>query len=267
MMTLNGATRLHVIVGDPIAQVKSPEGLTKGFASRGQNAVVVPIHVTPADLDAFFDGASRVQNLDSIIATIPHKFACYAHCAEASDRAHFLRAAQTLRRLPDGRWYGDNFDGVGFVNSLLAKGCQVQGARALLIGAGGAGSAIAYALIEAGVRELAIHDSDKQRLRTLIERLRERATVPVREGSTDPTGYDLVANATPAGMRPGDPLPVMVDRLSPEAFAGCVITAPPVSPFIEAARARGCRTAVGTDMFAAVAALMLDFLMPPEPAR
>lgn len=78
--TLDGATRLHYIVGDPIAQVKSPAGVTQAFADHGRNAVCVPAHVSPAHLADWVRGASLAQNVDGIIVTVPHKFACTDLC-------------------------------------------------------------------------------------------------------------------------------------------------------------------------------------------
>ena len=101
---LDGATRVHIIVGDPIAQVKSPSGVTQAFHDRGHNAIVMPAHVAPADLAACVQGLTRVQNVDGIIVTVPHKFATYGLCTTASERAHFLQATNTMRRNADGTW-------------------------------------------------------------------------------------------------------------------------------------------------------------------
>lgn len=133
--TLNGETRVIAIIGDPIAQVKSPAGVTQALNARGRNAVVVPIHVTSADVDEFIRGASLAKNFDGIIVTMPHKFAAYTHCATATDRAHFLETVNTLRRNADGGWHGDQLDGEGFVSSIRAAGCKPEGSRALMAGA------------------------------------------------------------------------------------------------------------------------------------
>ena len=260
-MIVNGATRLYIIVGDPIAQVQAPGGMTQAFAAMGRNAVLVPVHIAPADLADFLKAVSRVQNLDGIVVTIPHKFACYKFCSSATDRAHFLGAVNNMRRAVDGDWYGEMLDGPSFVGALRAKGCEPEGLRALLVGAGGAGSAIAYALVDAGVRELAIHDTDVKRRDALISRLTANLKTPVIVGSDDPSGFDLIANASPAGMKPGDPYPVDPKKLKPSMFVGCAITSPPASPIVEAARKIGCKTSVGGDMYAAAQQLMIDFLL------
>lgn len=261
---LNGATRVHIIVGDPIAQVKSPAGVTQAFNERGHNAIVMPAHVSPADLKASMEGLSKVQNIDGIIVTVPHKFATYELCATASERSHFLRATNTLRRNPDGTWHGDMFDGLGYVTAMRRKGCDPAGRRVLLVGAGGAGSAIAHALVEAGASVLAIHDEDCARRERLIERLASLGKSQVQAGSPDPSGFDIVLNATPVGMREGDPIPVDVSKLPAQAFVGDVITAPAVTPLIEAARAGGRNTMTGGDMFACVRDLMVAFLLREE---
>ncbi len=261
-VNLDGATRLHIIIGDPIAQVKSPAGLTRKFVAAGRNDIVVPIRVSSADLAPFLAGVSLAGNIDSIIITIPHKFACFGHCTETSERAKRLGAVQHMRRLPGGGWYGENFDGVSFVTGARGHGAEFEGARALLVGAGGAGSAIGLALIEAGVAELAVHDADTRRRDVLIDRLRAAGPTPVTAGSSDPHGFDIVVNATPMGMKPGDALPVEVGRLSPASFVGCVVTSPAITPLIAAARQIGCRTSTGLDMTEAAQRLGLAFVTP-----
>ena len=258
---LNGATRVHFIVGDPIAQVKSPAGVTQAFEARGHNALVVPAHVAPDDLLVWLAGTSRSRNVDGIIVTVPHKFAAFELCATTSDRARFLNTVNVMRRNPDGRWHGDMFDGQGFVTAMQDCDGKPAAKRALLAGAGGAGSAIAHAMVLAGVSVLAIHDENAARRDALIERLNGLNGVRVEAGSANPEGFDLVLNATPIGMKDGDPLPFDVSALAPHMHVGCVITAPAVTPLIAAARAKGCTTQTGADMFARVRDLMVDFLL------
>jgi shikimate dehydrogenase len=263
----SGATRLYVIVGDPITQVRSPEGVSTEFAARGHDGMLVPVQVSVADLPDFLSVATRLKNLDGIVVTIPHKFACYQACASATERAHFLRTVNLMRRRADGSWHGDMVDGLGFVGAARAKGIDPRGMRALLVGAGGAGSAIALALVEAGVAEIAIHDSAVERRDVLIGRLNGLGKGRAQVGTADPAGFDFVANATPAGMKDRDPLPVDVKRLAPSAYCGCVITRPEVSPFIAEARKIGCVTATGTDMYQQHQSIMVDFLLGMDGER
>jgi shikimate dehydrogenase len=263
--TLSGETLVVPIIGDPIAQVKSPDGITRLFAERGRNAVVVPLQAAPADLDALVSGLTASASVGGLIATVPHKFGLAARCATLTDRARFLGSVNVARRNPDGSWHGDQVDGEAFVAAVRAGGGAPEGVRALQVGAGGAGSAIALALLEAGVAELALHDADAGRRDALLGRLRERFGDRVTAGSPDPAGFDLVANATPMGMRSGDPYPVEIAGLTPDTVVGDVVTKPAVPPLIDVARRIGCRTSTGSDMFAAVAGLITDFLVAEGP--
>jgi len=258
---LSGATRVHFIVGDPIVQVKSPGGVSEAYHARGHNAYVMPAHVAPADLAAWLAGVSLARNVDGVIVTVPHKFACFDLCATTSDRAAFLHTVNTMRRNADGSWHGDMFDGQGFVAAMHDNGCEPAGKKVLLVGAGGAGSAIAHALVMAGVRELAIHDEDSARRTTLVDRLAGLGRCPVVHGSADPKGFDVVLNATPVGMKESDPYPLDANRITGDMFVGCVITAPAVTALITAARAKGCKTMTGAHMFGRVRDLMVEFLL------
>jgi shikimate dehydrogenase len=265
---LDGASRVYFVVGDPIAQVKAPARMTRGFAERGINAVLVPMHVTARDFDEFMRGAARAQNLDGLVITVPHKLTAARYASSFTPRAQLTGAVNVLRREPDGQWLGETTDGASFVAGIRAAGCAPRGMRALLVGAGGAASPIALELIEAGVAELAIHSRTAGRRDQLIGLLKARhphACVVV--GTADPAGFDLVVNATPAGMRPGDPLPVQVDRLGAGTFVGDVITVPEVTPLLAAARQRGCPTQTGIGMVTAAVGLMLDFFSrAPSPS-
>jgi Shikimate 5-dehydrogenase len=256
---LNGATQLCFVIGDPIAQVKSPAGVTEMLQDSGLNVICIPGHVAPHDLKTFWEGMVRLQNLSGIIVTVPHKIAAVGMADRLSDRAAFLGAVNTLRRTPTG-WEGDMFDGLGHVAALEKAGCVLKGKRALLAGAGGAGSAIAHALVLAGVSELAIHEMDAARRESLVGRLASLGLSRIGEGSDDPSGFDVVVNATPMGMRDGDALPFDGDKLTPDMFVGEVITQPAVSPLVAKAREIGCGTITGIDMFAEVRDLMVDFL-------
>ena len=255
----SGATRVIFIVGDPIAQVKSPYGVTEAMRAHGAEVIVVPAHVKPADIDAFFALTERMPNVDGIIVTVPHKFDAARLCAHVSPRAKSIGAANVVRRGVDGRWQADMCDGEGYVAGLRQAGCEPKGKRALLVGAGGAGSAIAHALVDAGVSALALHEADATRREALAAKLRAYGPLVPTVGSTDPSGFDLVINATPMGMKTGDPLPVQVDKLVATTFVGDVVTMPPVPPLIEAARARGCSTMTGAGMFEAVRDRIVDF--------
>jgi shikimate dehydrogenase len=258
---LSGKTRLYPIIGDPIIYVKSPERLTSGFAARGHNGICFPMQVPDGTLKSVMDGLTLIPNIDGLLVTMPHKFTAYAYCTTRSERARLLKVVSVMRRNADGSWHGDMLDGLAFVKAQTDQGAQPEGARVLLIGAGGAGSAIAITLLESGVRELIIHDTNEERVADLMALVAELDRGRVTAGPPDPTGCDMVCNATPLGMAEGDPLPVAADLLAPSMFVGDVIAGHGETPFLTAARAAGCKTANGDQMVEAVQGMMLDFML------
>ena len=255
---LSGASRLFPIIGDPIKYVESPMRLTRTFGEHGYNGVCVPLQVAASDLDTVMAGLTASRNVDGILVTMPHKFTAFAHCATSSERAKMLGV---IRRNPDRTWHGDMLDGLAFVKAQKDHGAQPDGARVLLIGAGGAGSAIAIALLEEGVRELVIHDADESRVATLLDLLSHLGQARVSAGPPDPTGFDLVCNASPLGMEDDDPLPVDAALLNSSMFVGDVIAGHGVTPFLQAAQAAGGETASGDHMVEAAQDLMVDFML------
>ncbi|OOP60380.1 shikimate dehydrogenase [Arthrobacter sp. SRS-W-1-2016] len=258
---LNGASRLFPIIGDPVKHVQSPPWLTRTFAERGHNGICIPMEVPEGDLGVVMGGLTATPNVDGILVTMPHKFTAFEHCASSSERARMLGVVSVIRRNADGTWHGDMLDGLAFVKAQLDRGARIAGARALLVGAGGAGSAIAIALLEAGIGELIIHDADEARVAGLLELLAGFGNGRVTAGSPDPAGCDLVFNATPMGMDVGDPVPVDTTRLTPAMFVGDVISGHGTTAFVAAAQAHGCKTATGDHMVEAVQNLMADFML------
>lgn len=266
-MEVSGATRLFPIIGDPVTHVESPVRLTRTFAQRGHDAVCIPVQVAAGHLEVVMAALAVSGNVDGILVTMPHKRTAFGYCATRSERASMLGVVSVIRRNPDRTWHGDMLDGLAFVKAQVDHGAGVGGARALLVGAGAAGAAIAMALLEAGVRELDVHDADASRVADLLNLLAGHGTGRVRPGPPDPRGCDLVFNATPLGMEEGDPLPVAAEFLQSSMFVGDVISGQGTTQFIEAAQRAGCLTANGADMVQAVQALMADFMIGGQQPR
>lgn len=260
LASLNGATRIHVTIGDPIAQVKSPAGITQGFYARGHDAIMIPLQVKPADIEDFFKLAKKLPNLDGIVITVPHKPVAFRHCDTTSERARVLEVCNVMRREKDDRWTGDMTDGGGFVAALKRNSFDPKGKRALQVGAGGAGSALALSLTMEGA-SVTLCDLDTAKRDALIARLARHGHKIAVTDKADPSGFDLVVNATPAGMKPGDASPVDVSRLDANMFIADIITMPLVTPLLAAAQAKGCRTQNGQHMFDAQADFICDFLV------
>jgi len=259
MKFLSGETKIVPIVGYPVGQVKSPSRLSQKFIDIGQNTIVIPAEVHPDNFSVYLAGIDATANIHGLIATVPHKQALIDFCTVVSERARYAGSANIMVRSDQG-WRGDNTDGLGHCYGILHAGGVIQNARVLLIGAGGAGAAIAYEFLQMGCLELAIHDVDETRRDQLIARLSERFSGRVTIGGIDPSGFDIISNATPLGMREGDPLPIDVERLQPSQFVGDVVTKPAITALIRYALDRGCPVMRGEDMFEAQGDLLIDVL-------
>ncbi len=260
IINLNGRTRLYPLLGDPIIYARSPDWLSKHMARRGMNMISLPLEVPEGALDVVIAGLAATKNVDGFSLTMPHKMAGYAHCATVSETSRMLGVVAAVRRNKDGSWHGHTTDGDAFVKAQIDNGATIQGARVLVLGAGGAGSAIVISMLEAGAAEVVVHDVDAQRADKLVALLQPRDGGRVRAGANDPTGFDVVSNATPMGMAEGDPMPLDPARLRANMFVGDVVAGHGETPLIKAARATGCRTADGDAMVVAVLDVMCDFV-------
>jgi shikimate dehydrogenase len=255
--SVSGRTRLLGIVGHPIAQVRAPGVWTDLFHEQGIEAVCLPMQVQPADLRQFITAIGSLQNLIGLIVTIPHKQAVLTLTDEPSPRACRAGVVNIMKRV-NGGWAGDTLDGVGFVRGLQSTGQSVAGRRTLIVGCGGVGSAIALEAAAAGAAEVVVADILPERAQELAERIAERGT-PSRVGPADPAAFDVVVNATPAGMRPDDPLPMPCDSLRKGTLVADVVVQPEITPFLAAALERGCVVQPGRIMSDLQIPVMAEF--------
>lgn len=265
---ISGTTRLIGHLGYPTESFKAPLIYNPYFERDGIDAVVVPMGCRSADYPDFLKLFFKLSNAHGALVTMPHKVATTGLVDTLSPTAAIAGACNAVRVEPDGRLAGDMFDGEGFVRGILRKGHRLAGARALVVGAGGVGSAIAASLAKAGVGELGLFDTQGATADELGRRLvAHYPALRVSAGSNDPAGFDVVVNATPLGMKRGDPLPLDVARLPASALVGEVVMAQEITPFLAAAQARGCAVQVGTDMlFEQIPAYLEFFGLPTTTA-
>ncbi len=262
---INGSTQLIPHIGYPTEAFRAPMIYNPWFASKQINAIVVPMGVKPKDFASTLTSIFAMTNVRGALITMPHKVEAASLVDSLSVTASIAGACNAIARNPDGSLTGDQFDGIGFVRGLRRKGVELTGARALVAGCGGVGSAIAASLAAAGVDELHLFDLDQQTREHLSQRLRTHYPhLRVVAGSTDPDGFDLVCNATPLGMHDEDPLPFDVSRLAPSTFVGEVVMKREITPLLAAARSRGCRYQIGTDMLFEMIPAYLEFFGFPE---
>lgn len=258
---ITGRTRLYAIVGDPIAQVKTPQAINQILAQRGLDGVLMPLHVAPPAFANLVTALRGIKNFGGMVVTVPHKTAMAALCDAISPAAAAVGAVNVVRREADGRLVGDILDGQGFCAGLRQQGIAIEGQSAYLAGAGGAAHAIAFALAEAGVARLTIYNRSAARAEAMIARLATyRPALQVRLGTANPAGHDLVINATSLGMATGDDLPFRANDLTADQLVAEIIMQPALTPLLAAAQARGCRIQYGAPMLACQIGLMADFM-------
>jgi shikimate dehydrogenase len=256
---ISGATRILGFLGDPVIHARSPQNFNPLLTAAGHDAVLVPFHLRQDQFDASIGGVMALANLDGLVVTMPFKDRLMARLDEVSARARAIGAVNAARRTPEGRWIGDIFDGVGLIGAVEGLGVSPRGLKAGLIGAGGAGSAIAFALAEAGVASLSIMDRDGARAEQLAARVAAFGPLVPAAGPFAVGGLDLLVHATPVGMAPDDGLPVAVDDLDAATVVVDIVTKLG-TPLLRAAAARGCRHAGGSAMVAAQTKAILAFL-------
>jgi shikimate dehydrogenase len=257
---ISGKTTLIAHLGYPTEAFKAPMIYNPWFDKQGIDAVVVPMGVKPEDYAVSLPQIFRFSNLRGALVTMPHKVTTMGLVDEVTPTARVAGACNAVRKRPDGTLLGDQFDGAGFVRGVERKGRLFKGTRVLVSGTGGVGSAIAASIAAAGAAELMLFDMSDASAQALAARLRENyPQMKVATGSKDPAGFDVVVNATPLGMKEGDPLPFDVDRISPSTFVGEVVMKTEYTPLLQAAKAKGCAVQVGTDMLFEMIPAYLEF--------
>jgi shikimate dehydrogenase len=248
-MQISGTTRVFLILGDPVAQVRAPEVFNHLFRRHGVDAVLVPAQVVADDLKGFVQHAFRARNIDGLWLAIPHKAPMVA-MLDACDRfGRIAGAVNAVRRLPDGRVEGALFDGVGFVKALDHFGIEARGRTALIVGVGGGGVAIAASLAARGVTRLGLFDPSPGRAAAVAERLHtEFGTEAQARADADPVGFDLVVNASPVGLRRDDPPPFDTARLHAGAAVVDIVMKNQPTALLRACHARGITAHPGFEM-------------------
>lgn len=260
MKGVRGTTRVLGIIGDPLAQARSPQAVNAVIAERGVDAVLVPLVVGVGDLVSAVSGLRAIRSFGGAIVTMPHKQAILPLLQRLEPNAEDIGAVNVIRREADGTLTGDMLDGVGFLAGLRSIGRDVAGRCVLLVGAGGAASAIAFAVARAGAASIAFLNRTRARAEDLASHVGGLG-VGVRVVDDAQGDYDVVINASSAGMRPGDPIPLALAVLRPGVVVVDIVVGAGRTPLVDAAEARGCVVQNGDAMLAGQIQLMADFLL------
>ncbi len=259
---VSGRTRVFGIVGHPIEQVRSPEMFTAEFRRRGRDAILVPLHVLPDDFDAVLPQLLRLANLGGVVFTIPYKVRALAYAEVLGAQAQVVGAINALVKGADGRWRAEIFDGLGCVAAFRQRGISFTGKRVMLLGAGGAGSAIAVAIGHERPATLRIYDVDAERATALAEKVaRANTGVALTSGAPTTTEIDVLLNASPVGMLGDARLPMELVELPRELVVFDAIVKPDRTPLLALAEACGCTTVQGREMMRGQISRMVDFFL------
>ena len=256
---VTGTTRLFGCIASPTDHVRAPMIFNQIFTELGIDAVMVPVNIPAERLQEAVQGLRALGNFDGAAVTIPHKLTLAELCDDLGPGAQAAAAVNAVRFDADGRLYGDNFDGHGFVAGLLGENPAeeapetiVNGKSILIVGAGGAARAIALSLSEHSVRRVDVMNRTHSRAEEavqLVHRLRDNAPVtalPAAEVTFD--SYDIVINATPLGLHEEDSLPLDIERLRAGCLVCDIIMIPERTRLIEAAEQSGRPVHIGRHM-------------------
>jgi len=235
--------------------------MNRWFGERGLDAVVVPMDVRPERVGSFFDVIKATENCVGCTMTMPHKQAAFAAADEVSERARRAKAVNIIRRTPSGKLVGDMTDGMAMVAALKGHEIGIPGCNVLIVGAGGAGTAIAHAIAEEGAASLTIIERDRMRQRALLADLsRFYPCVHVFDRLPADRTIDIAINASPMGMQPNDPYPYPLEQLASASIFADAVTKPTVTRWLTEAARRGTKIQTGEEMALAQVPILLHYL-------
>jgi shikimate dehydrogenase len=268
MIAISGTTRLFPVIGWPVEQVKAPTLFNAYFNAHGIDARVVPMKIAPQDYAAAICMLFKVENVGGVLVSIPHKPMTIDAVDVVLDRARLAGACNAIYKRSDGAIVGDLIDGEGFIRAFDrtcgAAPFAFAEKRALVVGSGGVGCAVAASLAQRGIGSITIFDMRVAQAEALSARLQEAFPhTEVVLGSPRAAGYDVVVNSTPLGMHANDPMPIDLDGVVPSCIvADCGMKIEMTQLLVEAQK-RGCTIQRGREMMIEQSPLYLELFGLP----
>lgn len=254
-MRISGKTQIVGILGHPIHHSLSPIMHNAAFEALGLDYCYLAFDVKPELLRKGVEAIVALQMV-GVNVTIPHKEKVLRYLDELSPEARLIGAVNTIEHR-EGRLFGHNTDGMGFIRSFQeAFGESVEGKRVLLLGAGGAARAVAIQLVSQGVSEIIVANRTYIRARRLVKAIGEHfpqtsaLAIRLQPESLEKIcqRMDILINSIPSGLTPDEPV-----LLSPKSFRSETLICdlnynPPATPFLKMASEAGCKTVNGLGM-------------------
>ena len=237
---ITGKSRLAGVIGWPVDHSRSPRVHNHWLARHKVEGAYVPLAVAPGRLEEAIRGLPALGFLGANV-TIPHKEAVIPHLDAVDLAAARIGAVNTIV-VQGGQLYGSNTDGFGFLENLHAGApdWRADAGPTVVVGAGGAAKAVAWALIDAGVPSLRLVNRTRARADVLAEVIGPTASVVDWDARADALhGATLVVNTTALGMSGQPTLDLDLTHLPNAAVVSDIIYQPVETPLLVAARARG----------------------------
>jgi shikimate dehydrogenase len=242
------------LFGQPVAENPTQYMQEEAFKSLGLMFRYVTMEVPPSKLADAVRGM-RAMNFAGANCTIPHKVSVIPHLDALTDTGRKIGAINTIVRQPDGSLLGENTDGKGFIQSVTEAGLDLNGVRAVILGAGGAARAISVELAVAGASHITLVNRTPSKAENLAAHVRD-VTDAAAEGVSwqdqyaIPNNTQLLVNATSIALAPNknDLVPIDYATLKSSTLVCDVIPNPPDTPFLQKARATGATTLDGLGM-------------------
>lgn len=249
---ISGTTSVFGIFGHPVEHTFSPGMHNAAFAKIQQDACYVPFAVAPADLERAVRAIVPL-GIRGLNVTIPHKETIIPFLDDLTDDARMIGAVNTIE-VNRGNLTGHNTDGRGFLRSLREEtGFRPKGKTILMIGSGGAARAVGINLALSGARTILLCDLDTVKAAKLAGDIQNKTAT--RVNVVDPKGLgkasqdaECIINATPLGLKRGDPLPVPRQVIRKDQLVCDLVYNPLRTPLLKAARAAGADTLSGIGM-------------------
>lgn len=256
---ITGSTRLIPILAYPADHVQAPNFYNPIFIKEKLDWIMFPLGIHPNDFSLTVNQLSKLTNLQGLNITIPHKNRAFTLCKRLGEEAKRTGVVNTMRLDPDGNWSGDSFDGIGFVNAAKAHQVLNLERPVLMYGAGGAGTAIAFALAQEGIREIRIVNREDEMTQNLIHKLLlayPNMKCQSARGYIEEVG--LVVNATSLGLHSTDELPFQPEELELDTAVFDIIAARDTE-LMKASQSLGLKVIGGRAMTDHQIALQISF--------
>ena len=252
MPWVDGKSRVFGVIAHPVTHVRAPMVFNPRFASDGLDHIMIPIDAPPDSLEDIIRGLQSMPNFGGLAVTIPHKLAMAELCDDLGTVARLTGTVNAVRFETDGRLYGDNFDGAGFIAGCRGNGYEVSGKNFLMLGAGGAARAIAVALCEAGISQLTIANRNLANAQRLVDLLVTNlgftnvTAQPLAE--INGAGVEMIINTTSLGLYSDDAMPLALDQVSKDTVIADIIMVPAETKWLQDAARRGLTVHYGRHM-------------------